>query len=297
MMAYRSLLLTLSSVTLGGSLAFGAFVTQFTGPEGGNWNVPGNWSAGVPTSTDEISLGGFSVVVTDSQTYNDFDTAGPAQGGAITILNGGTLTTTGDFHAAFGLTGGITVESGGTFIATGPTANTQLRSVTTLEAGGLIQGFNSIRTVFNINGEWQPLGSAGSLVPNSITVDGTVNLNNGGVIEMTLFGNNDNEFFDVLNADTLNLNIAGSTLRLVPDGGYTPTAGDSFDLWNVNGTGTANVIGDASNVIIEGQTVQWDTSQWVSDGILTIVPEPSSYSLLAGVMALAVLVQRRRSRA
>ena len=284
----RPPLVAMAIVMAVGSAAFGAFATQFTGADGGNWNVSGNWSAGIPTISDEISLGGKSVIVTDTQAYKDFDTAAP--GGSITIQNGGHLSTDGGFHGAWGLSS-IVIQSGGTFFNDPATegGTAQLRSSTTVQAGGTVVGFSRIRTAFSISGLWQPYNTGTSVTD---IYENTTTLNAGGTIELDVFGSGSNESLNV--RTTLNIDNAASSLELVPQGGYTPAVNDTFNLIDdYDGLGTINVLSDASNVSIQGYSVQWDASQWVSDGILTIIPEPTTLGLITAG-GLALLKRRRR---
>ncbi|WP_269541173.1 PEP-CTERM sorting domain-containing protein [Cerasicoccus fimbriatus] len=283
--------LTVAGLALSTSAAFGVAFTTFIGPDGGNWNDPANWDNGVPDANDEISLGGFQVVVTDTQAYKDFDTGAPDTGGSIVINSGGSLTNDGGHHAAWGLSS-ITINSGGAFINDPATEGgvARLRVPTTVAAGGTLVGFQQLQSTINVSGLYQPYNSASA---NVIAVTSTFNLLSGGELQFDVFGNNDSESFSVASATT-DLSIIGSTIRLVGQGGYTPGVNDTFNLFDEVG-GTVNVISDASNVIMDG-VIAWDTTLWESDGILTVaaVPEPTTYAMFAAMGALGVALLRRR---
>lgn len=283
--------LAVTGLALSSTALYGVAATTFIGPEGGNWNDPANWDNGVPGPNDEISLGGFQVVVTDTQAYKDFDTTAPNTGGSIVINSGGSLTNDGGHHAAWGLSS-ITINSGGAFINDPATEGgvARLRVATTVAAGGTLVGFQQLQATINVSGLYKPYNSASA---NVIAVTNNFNLLSGGELQFDVFGNNDSESFSVTGATT-DLSIIGSTIRLVGQGGYTPGVNDTFNLFDEAG-GTVNVIGDASNVIMDG-VAAWDTTLWESDGILTVaaVPEPSTYAKLAAMGALGVALLRRR---
>ena len=272
----------------------------------GNWLNPINWSDEklptpgtngpdddrVPTSSDEISLDGNAVTVAGPAVYDDFNV--PDTGGSLTINSGGYLTTNGGFYGAWGLSS-ITINSGGTFF-NNPNSAEQIRSTTNLNTGGTLEGFTRLRNPLNINGgTFKPWNQ---VAPNGFEIDSILNLN-AGIIELDVFsgGGSGSEYFDVFSGDTLNINNPAGEIVLVPQGGYIPTPGDSFDLWE--SLGTVNFLSDASNISIQGYSYEWDLSQFASDGILSIaippVPEPSSVCLL-GLGALAMLRYTRRRR-
>ena len=245
----------------------------------------------VPNVSDEISLGGFAVTVAGPAIYNDFNTS--ATGGSLTINSSGHLTTQGDFHGAFGLSS-ITINNGGTFFNNPDGVNEQIRSTTTVNTGGTLEGFTTLRSTLNINGgTFKPWNQ---ISPNGFVIDSVLNLN-AGIIELDIFsgGGAGSEFFNVNGGDTLNINNPAGGIVLVPQGGYIPKPGDSFDLWE--GAGTINFLSDASNISIQGYDYQWDTTLFASDGVLSIaiqpIPEPSSVCLL-GMGALVMLRRTRR---
>ncbi|MFW6146398.1 MAG: PEP-CTERM sorting domain-containing protein, partial [Planctomycetota bacterium] len=51
-------------------------------------------------------------------------------------------------------------------------------------------------------------------------------------------------------------------------------------------------VGDGSNIAIEDSDLTLDTSQWGSDGIVTVIPEPASLALV-GLGGLVMLRRRR----
>lgn len=80
-------------------------------------------------------------------------------------------------------------------------------------------------------------------------------------------------------------------INLSLDAGYTPMEGDYFDLFD-----SASLIGANEGALtlpsLSGG-LSWDTSSFTTNGIVMIVPEPTS-SVLFGLGALGLLVRRRR---
>lgn len=89
---------------------------------------------------------------------------------------------------------------------------------------------------------------------------------------------------------------AGGTLSVDLLNGYTPTAGATFQLFDLTNpiTGTFGTL----NLATLDTGLSWDTSQLYSTGTLAVttsaVPEPATYALLIGVATLGVVAVRRR---
>ena len=90
----------------------------------------------------------------------------------------------------------------------------------------------------------------------------------------------------------INITVANSYLN-------TAIAGDVFDLSGTNFTGASfnSSAFTSANQLSGGLT--WNTSQFISQGLLTVVsavPEPSTAAALAGLGALGFIGARRRKR-
>ena len=160
----------------------------------------------------------------------------------------------------------------------------------------MFTGTDNIRDskTLTVAGTWYPIGESPSTLVftfGASTVSGHVNLTSGNIV-MDLFGDGVNEYFNVnraLGSCSLSLDgDEGGTVTLRPLDGYTPQVGDSYDLWDYVDGNTVTP-GDGTNISLPGYTL--DLSQWVSDGIVTVIPEPATMGLLA---AGAVALLRRR---
>ena len=191
--------------------------------------------------------------------------AGTYSGG--TEIRAGTLLVTNSTGSATG-TGPLTLRSGSTLLGTG-----SIGSATTIQAGAVLQA-----------------GTASTR--GTLTFTGDTLLQTGSRTDFRLGANGSN---DLVVFNTLTLE-SGAILRILL--GYTPAAGDTFNLidWTTLGSGsdtdwTNNL--DLSGAILASQ-LAWDTSLFNSQGILSIalVPEPSRALLL--ILGLGTIVLRRR---
>lgn len=110
-----------------------------------------------------------------------------------------------------------------------------------------------------------------------------VNTKTIGTSGSVLIGSGGTLVFDINSLSTFgsigSINASGATINVA--GTYTGHAGDSFDL--TSGSFTGATLGSLPT-LTGGLT--WNTSQFTSQGILTVVPEPSTYALLALGMLL-----------
>jgi hypothetical protein len=131
---------------------------------------------------------------------------------------------------------------------------------------------------------------------------GELNLVDGTVV-FPVFGNNSASQIDNSPAYQQGiLDLSGGTIAVQLEGGYEPEAGHVFDLlagttFDGSGNTTLSLLNISPTSYDGIWQIEWDTSQWLSDGILTVVsakiPEPASFTLLA-LAGLALL--RRRTR-
>lgn len=85
-------------------------------------------------------------------------------------------------------------------------------------------------------------------------------------------------------------NVTGATINI--GGSYTGGINDSFDFTSGNFAGaTLGTLPTLSGALA------WNTSNFLTNGTLSVIPEPGSWSLLGTGLAAATLVRRRRRRA
>lgn len=267
------------------------------GGDGVNWLDANNWSdeipptpgnPGVPTSSDSFDPDGSTIQVNGlGATYS---TLIVASSGSVVINDGGELTGVGaNFRVIRYID--FTINSGGVFNVP---FDADIRENVTINADGAFTGADFIQdsAILTINGEWSP-GDAidGNNVIGSS--NGSYLLNSGGTVYLDLFGDNLNEFFDTTGT-AATIDLASGNIVLAAQGGYTPQAGDTFDLWNNSGDGTVNP-GDGSNISLPGFAL--DVSSYATDGIVMVVPEPRVYALVLAMAVGVMACLRRRNSA
>lgn len=216
--------------------------------------------------------------------------------GEVTIESGGTLTVGEDLRVRAGST--LKLEGGS--LSTGDldiTAGTFDFSGGKLAVHGTVHGNLGVSEAGEFTGAATVTGSlynAGIVAPGNspgtLTVEGDYSQAFSGTLVMELGGGEDGQY-DVLVVNGL-LSLDG-TLEIVSWEGFMPTLGDSFQLFTFN-----NISGNFHLITAFqlGGGLQWDYSLLESEGRLTVVPEPSTWLLLA-LGAGALLLARRRVQA
>jgi hypothetical protein len=166
--------------------------------------------------------------------------------------------------------------------------------------GGTIQNVNRLMGD-NVNA--QTLTNGGTFIVNTNTrTDDLMSFNNG--TGTTVFGI---ESTGLSNAQLSQYSGGGvwdlTTGTVAVDfGDYVPNIDDSWDFTAL-AAGATGFLGSAANIAALSAdglwNITWDTSNWVSGGELGItgvaaIPEPGSFALLGGLLALSAVALRRR---
>lgn len=203
--------------------------------------------------------------------------------GGLTKKGAGTLTFTGT-NTYLGLT---TVETG-TLVNNG-----SLAGPVTVAAGGTLAGTGTVAGTAAINGNLTTGNSPGEIgFGGDLTLSGTATIKLGGSAAAGV----DYDFLSV--AETI---ILGGTLDITSHDSYDLTiaaAYNLFDAENVEGNFTSVSVGGFS-LTYDGNLDTWNgisgstTYQFLeSNGVLTVIPEPSS--ALLGTIGIIALLRRRR---
>lgn len=169
-------------------------------------------------------------------------------------------------------TGGATIN--GNFVnnglVNGPTGSGQWLKFTQF-----VKGAGSTTGDVEYAGSYSPGNSPNAVFVQNVLLDST------NTLIMELAGNVPGSGYDQLEISgqaTLN-----GTLDLNLLNGFTPSAGESFDLFNGSTVGSFNQV----NLPTLGNGLSWSTSNLYTSGVVSVVPEPSAFALLgAGVLCL-----------
>ena len=182
----------------------------------------------------------------------------------LTITNGGTFA--GTMNGT-----GTTIVSGGRFALNGSTTGGALvQSGADLGGSGTIGGPVTVQS----GGTLSPGNS-----PDQLTLLSDLTLNSGSSLEMEFDGTAPG-LYDQL--DVQGLFAAGGTLSLTIDEGFTPVSGESFTLFNGATPGFDSGSFALSSNLPDG--LAWDTSALATTGVVTVVPEPSTWALLISAL-------------
>ena len=217
------------------------------------------------SSTQALTKTGSNTVTLNADSTNS---------GATTVSSGMLLVNS----VNSGATGAVTVESGATLGGSGT-----IGGATTIESGGFLAAGNS---------------------PGVLTFGGDLTLDGGSTTTMEITGTTRGTQYDGI--DVGGLLSYGGALTITSDS--TITQG-SYDLFGINGTeggdfasitlsGTAyanNVFAQAGDIWTASVGVQTYTFSQLT-GDLTVVPEPNTFALLAGLATLAQVTLRRPRR-
>jgi len=246
--------------------------------------------------------------------------------GSNTLSSAGTLTTSGitvsgtaNTLSSGTIAGNTTVGSGAAFaIATGAVLSGTATSAGLLTNNGTISGTVEIQNAGTLKGSGTfdgavTIDSGGTLSPGNSPGLATFssNLTLNGATQMEINGTSRGTTYDAVNvAGTLTY---GGSLNLVF--GSTVTAGQTYNLFNAaNGTSAPTAAGDFSSISLSGSgysgTLTDSSGIWTvtEDGLeftytdgtgeltttLSAVPEPSTYALIFGGLALGMAFYRRR---
>lgn len=277
----------------GGGVCFSAD-TNWTYTGGvGEWSNASNWDNGVPGSNDTAYL----VTNTDhAQVTSAFDSGGNM---TIVIRNNATLAIGADFRTAFVMNVGISgiqntsvTQTAGTLIGRTLNLGNDAEADTFEAKYTLSGGISRFTTAVNI-------GKNGIL---DIQGDGaTIQFNNAGANAVTIGQGALSYTLGATGVSAIDNLASGGTFTIGAGSGllidasaytggvgtielvkrYTTIAG-TFDASNISITGLA--AGLSGEIIYDANSIALD-----------IIPEPGTYALLGGLLALGYVMVRRRS--
>ncbi|MFZ0309907.1 MAG: hypothetical protein WAL89_17165, partial [Candidatus Sulfotelmatobacter sp.] len=242
----------------------------------GQWTTAGNWSAGVPSSSDAVTIGTASaaVVLANNQTGSFGTLALSNSGDSLTVDNNAELEASGNISNA----GTITMSAGGN------STQLYLENSLTLSGTGTLN-LNSSNSQYTglVNGVAGSTLTTSSNITGAGTVgNGALNLVNSGTINANMSGLN-----LVVNPDTCGTCGSTNTGTLEATGGATLTL--SGGTWTQTGAGeitaaASSTVNLTNSVSITGGTLSTTGSGVVSNAanqtvILTNVTNTGTYQI------------------
>jgi hypothetical protein len=182
------------------------------------------------------------------------------------------------------------VANGATLVNNGTIAG----AVTTLGSTSLVTGTGTFSAAVTIGGQLNPGNSPGfQNYASSLTLGSSAltTIELGGLTRSTLLSTGINHYdaMDVGGLLTLDGTIAVSWF-----GGYQASSGYTFNLldWgSINHSGF-NLGSDLSLPAFTDPNLSWDTSTFLSNGQIAVIPEPEA-ALIGGLGMLCLLHRRR----
>ena len=175
--------------------------TGYSGPQGGSWNDPANWSNGLPAPGNDATIGGGASVNIDADELINYNVSSFGQitisatvtvdGNLQTFFSSTTITSAGslivngthDNRGTLNIDGAMTVSAGGNYLSDG-SGNINLAANANLTNNGNFAN----QATMNIDGTFENTGFA--------AINGLMNINSGGLLKVsagsvnTAFGSN-----------------------------------------------------------------------------------------------------------
>ncbi len=161
-----------------------------------------------------------------------------------------------------------------------------------VQAGGTLAGDGLVGGATTVAGRVAPGDPTNLFAPThfgTLQIDGTLLLESSAVIELQL-GGFSLELIDALTEITA-LTLDGQIVVSLVEG-FAPTHGQQFDLLDWSGEVDASAFEITTDLVLPtlSDGLEWDTSSFLSNGSISVVPEPGSLVLL-GVAAAFLAVR------
>ena len=161
----------------------------------------------------------------------------------------------------------------------------------TVNSGGTLGGSGNIGNVILNSGTLSPGNSPGLLTMNSLDAS------NGNLLFQLGAPTTRGVTYDAVNVQNLLTLGQNTTWQFQIDSGYVFQLNDSYDLFNwgsIDTTGFDISVLNAAlpNLDTVNSGLQWETSSFTTDGMISVIPEPSPFGLL--VLGGTVLYALRR---
>ena len=316
------------SIVFDGNLDIGSSSTGLNNTIGGigDWLVKGNiFSTTVGSTRGLNKTGTGQLELRGANNYNG-DTV--VSGGTLLVATGASITgsasqLSGGTLDVRGTIGSIT-QSGGTLLVSGTAGTTVINSGTsTVNSGGIIGSATINGSLLSVNGSaGDVLVNSGGTLGGSGSVQG-LTLNGGtvapgnspGLLTAYELNGSNGTFqfqlgapttrgttYDAINVTTLLTLGANTGFTFETLNSYTYAMGDVYDLFDfasidVSAFDNAVLLAALPDLDTVNSNLTWDVNSFNADGVVNVIPEPSTLSLmfggLTGLIALRIMRRRR----
>ena len=316
------------SIVFDGNLDIGSSSTGLNNTIGGigDWLVKGNiFSTTVGSTRGLNKTGTGQLELRGANNYNG-DTV--VSGGTLLVATGASITgsasqLSGGTLDVRGTIGSIT-QSGGTLLVSGTAGTTVINSGTsTVNSGGIIGSATINGSLLSVNGSaGDVLVNSGGTLGGSGSVQG-LTLNGGtvapgnspGLLTAYELNGSNGTFqfqlgapttrgttYDAINVTTLLTLGANTGFTFETLNSYTYAMGDVYDLFDfasidVSAFDNSVLLAALPDLDTANSNLTWDVNSFNADGIVNVIPEPSTLSLmfggLTGLIALRIMRRRR----
>ena len=326
----RSLLNSSANLTVvfDGSMDIGSTSTGLNNTFGGagNWLIKGNVFSTTADSVRGLNKTGAGQL--ELQGINSYNGATTVSAGTLLVatgasitgsaaqLNGGTLDVRGTI--------GTVTQSGGTLLVTGTAGTTVINSGTsTVNAGGTIGSTTINGSLLTMNGSagdtvvntGGTLGGAGSVQVLTLNGGTVAPGNSPGLLTAYELNGSNGTFafqlsapttrgvtYDAIDVQTLLTLGANTAFTFETLNSYTYAMGDTYDLFNFNAIqasafDSATLLAALPDLDTSNSNLEWNVTNFTTDGVVNVIPEPSTASLLlGGSIGLIVIRLIRRNK-
>ena len=316
------------TVVFNGTMDIGSTTTGLNDTFGGtgDWNVKGGvFNTAVGSVRGLSKTGSGKLTLEGSSSYNGdttisagtlLVTTGASITGSSSQLNGGTLDVRGTI--------GSVTQSGGTLLVSGIAGTTIVNSGTaTVNAGGVIGSTTINGSLLSVNGSagdvivnlGGTLGGSGSVQGLTLNGGTVAPGNSPGLLTAYELNGSNGTFqfqlgapttrgstYDAINVTTLLTLGASTAFTFETLNSYTYTMGDVYDLFDfafidVSAFDNAVLLAALPDLDTANSNLTWDVNSFNTDGIVNVIPEPSTFSLMLGGLTglIALRIMRKRN--
>jgi autotransporter-associated beta strand protein len=316
------------SIVFDGNIDIGSSSTGLNNTIGGagNWLVKGNIFSTTVGSIRGLNKTGIGQL--ELRGANNYNGDTVVSGGTLLVATNGSITgsasqLSGGTFDVRGTVGSIT-QTGGTLLVSGTAGTTVVNSGTsTVNAGGTIGSTTINGSLLSVNGNagnvlvntGGTLGGSGSVQVLTLNGGTVAPGNSPGLLTAYELNGSNGRFqfqlgapttrgstYDAINVTTLLTLGASTAFTFETLNSYTYAMGDVYDLFNfasidVSAFDNAVLLAALPDLDTANSNLKWDVNSFNADGVVNVIPEPSTLSLMFGGLTglIALRMMRRKN--